>query len=70
MSARAAQLGVPLDRIYASLRAQNLVAPAGAVDAGPLRLQIQPADGVVSVEALGELVVAGAFSSVPGVRKG
>ena len=58
-SARAAQLGVPLDRIYASLRAQNLVAPAGAVDAGPLRLQIQPADAVVSVAALGELVVAG-----------
>jgi multidrug efflux pump subunit AcrB len=58
-SARAAQLGVPLDRIYASLRAQNLVAPAGAVDAGPLRLQIQPADAVVSVDALGELVVAG-----------
>ncbi|WP_281054846.1 efflux RND transporter permease subunit [Thauera phenylacetica] len=62
-SARAAQLGVPLERIYASLRAQNLVAPAGAVDAGPLRLQIQPADGVVSVEALGELVVAGDASS-------
>ena len=62
-SARAAQLGVPLERIYASLRAQNLVAPAGAVDAGPLRLQIQPADGVVSVEALGELVVAGDAAS-------
>ncbi|TXH77927.1 efflux RND transporter permease subunit, partial [Thauera aminoaromatica] len=62
-SARAAQLGVPLERIYASLRAQNLIAPAGAVDAGPLRLQIQPADGVVSVAALGELVVAGDAAS-------
>ena len=62
-SARAAQLGVPLERIYASLRTQNLIAPAGAVDAGPLRLQIQPADGVVSVAALGELVVAGDAAS-------
>ncbi|WP_341649612.1 efflux RND transporter permease subunit [Thauera humireducens] len=62
-SARAAQLGVPLERIHASLRAQNLIAPAGAVGAGPLRLQIQPADDVVSVEALGQLVVAGDANS-------
>jgi len=56
---RAAQLGVPLDSIYASLRAQNVVTPAGAVNSGSLRLQIQAADSIVSVEDLGELVVAG-----------
>lgn len=60
---RAAQLGVPLDRIYASLRAQNLISPAGALVAGTLRVQIQPADGVLSVQALEELVVAGDAAS-------
>jgi multidrug efflux pump subunit AcrB len=57
--ARATQLGVPLDQVYASLRAQNLVAAAGTVRAGSLRLQIQPEESVASLEALKQLVVAG-----------
>jgi multidrug efflux pump subunit AcrB len=61
--ARATQLGVPLDQVYASLRAQNLVAAAGTVRAGSLRLQIQPEESVASLEALKQLVVAGDSSS-------
>jgi multidrug efflux pump subunit AcrB len=57
--ARAAQLGVPLEQVYASLRAQNLVAAAGSVRAGSLRLHIQPEESVASVEMLQQLVVAG-----------
>jgi multidrug efflux pump subunit AcrB len=61
--ARATQLGVPLDQVYASLRAQNLVAAAGTVRAGSLRLQIQPEESVASLEALKQLVVAGDSTS-------
>jgi multidrug efflux pump subunit AcrB len=61
--ARATQLGVPLDQVYASLRAQNLVAAAGTVRAGSLRLQIQPEESVASQEALKQLVVAGDSTS-------
>jgi multidrug efflux pump subunit AcrB len=61
--ARATQLGVPLDQVYASLRAQNLVAAAGTVRAGSLRLQIQPEETVASLEALKQLVVAGDSTS-------
>lgn len=57
--ARAAQFGIPLDSLYASLKAQNIIAGAGNVKAGSLRLQIQPQDGVVSVDALENLIVAG-----------
>jgi multidrug efflux pump subunit AcrB len=60
---RAAQLGVPLDKIYASLRAQNIVSPAGNVKAGDLRLQIQPEATVDSVASLKALVVAGDSTS-------
>jgi len=57
--ARAAQFGIPLDQLYATLKAQNVIAPAGNVRAGQLRLQIQPQDGVASIESLENLIVAG-----------
>ena len=57
--ARAAQFGIPLDKVYATLRAQNIINPAGNLLAGPLRLQIQPEATVESVQALKGLVVAG-----------
>lgn len=57
--ARAAQFGIPLDSLYASLKAQNIIAPAGNVKAGSLRLQIQPQEGVLSTESLENLIVAG-----------
>ncbi|MBP6382102.1 MAG: efflux RND transporter permease subunit [Pseudomonadales bacterium] len=60
---RAAQLGVPLEAVYASLRAQNVVSPAGQVPAGPLRLQINPEAPVASVDTLRDLVVAGDSAS-------
>lgn len=62
-SARAAQLGVPLDKVYAALRTQNTISAAGQVRAGPLRLQIQPEATVESVQALKSLVVAGDVTS-------
>jgi multidrug efflux pump subunit AcrB len=61
--ARAAQFGVPLDKVYATLRAQNVISPAGNVLAGDLRLQIQPEATVDSVQSLKSLVVAGDASS-------
>ncbi len=61
--ARAAQFGVPLDKVYAALRAQNVVSPAGNVLAGDLRLQIQPEATVDSVASLKSLVVAGDAAS-------
>ena len=57
--ARAAQFGIPLDQVYATLRAQNVISPAGNVRAGALRLQIQPEASVESVQTLKSLVVAG-----------
>jgi multidrug efflux pump subunit AcrB len=56
---RAAQFGIPLEQVYATLRAQNIISPAGQVQAGPLRLQIQPEASVESVQSLRTLVVAG-----------
>lgn len=56
---RAAQLGVPMDRVHAALREHNLIHPAGSVEAGTMRLQIQPATMQASPETLADLVVAG-----------
>ena len=61
--ARAAQLGVPLDTVYAALRTQNLISAAGDVRAGSLRLQINPVETVDSIEALQRLVIAGNAST-------
>ena len=57
--ARAAQLGVPLEEVYAALRAHNLVVPAGNLRAGPLRLQIDAQESVGSIDTLARLVIAG-----------
>lgn len=61
--ARSAQLGVPLEQIYSSLRAHNVVTAAGSVPAGPLRLQIHPGETVGSIDTLRQLVVAGDATS-------
>jgi multidrug efflux pump subunit AcrB len=58
-SARASQFGIPLESLYAALKSQNTIAPAGSVKAGSLRLQIQPLEGVISTESLENLIVAG-----------
>ena len=63
--ARAAQFGIPLEQVYASLRSQNTVTPAGNVLAGSLRLQINPQGAVASVDSLRDLIVAG--NSVKGL---
>lgn len=60
---RVAQFGIPLDKVYATLRSQNIINSAGQVQAGPLRLQIQPEASVESVDALKTLVVAGDTNS-------
>lgn len=57
--AKAAQLGIPLESIYATLKAQNIITPAGQIPAGDLRLPIYPAASLDADSALGELIVAG-----------
>jgi multidrug efflux pump subunit AcrB len=57
--ARAAQLGIPPEKIHAALRAQNVISPAGNVVSGDLRLMIQPEATVDSVDTLKNLVIAG-----------
>jgi multidrug efflux pump subunit AcrB len=57
--ARAAQFGIPLDKVYAALQAQNVITAAGSVVAGELRLQIQPKALVDSVASLRNLIIAG-----------
>ena len=61
--ARAAQFGIPLDQVYSTLRAQNVISPAGNVRAESLRLQINPEGTVESIDTLMDLVVAGDATS-------
>lgn len=58
-NARAASLGIPLEKIYAALKSHNIVSPAGDVLAGDMRLYINPLTSVDSVGTLRELIVAG-----------
>lgn len=58
-NARAASLGIPLEKIYAALKSHNIVNAAGDVLAGDMRLQINPETSVDSEETLRELIVAG-----------
>lgn len=57
--ARAAQLGISMSEINASLKSQNIVNAAGQVLAGDQRLQISPQSTVDSVQTLRDLVIAG-----------
>lgn len=59
-TARAAQLGIPLERIYQALREQNLIAAAGETRIGPQRITISPTGHVDSVAAIGNLAVGAA----------
>ncbi len=59
-TAKLVQLGLSSDRIAQVLEGQNLVTPAGSVDAGGSRLAIRPAAAVTTLEAIGDLVVTDA----------
>ena len=56
--ARAAALGVSLERVYADLAQQNSVVPAGDVRAGDRRLAILPSGAIDSVSALEDIIVS------------
>jgi multidrug efflux pump subunit AcrB len=57
-SARAAQLGMPLERIHAALREQNVITPAGNTLAGSQRVEVSPIGQPASVEAIAGLALA------------
>ena len=57
-SARAAQLGMPLERIHAALREQNVITPAGNTLAGSQRIEVSPTGQPASVEAIAGLALA------------
>lgn len=57
---RAALLGVRPEQIFAVLREQNLVAPAGEVDVGPKAVVIRPTGDWGSLEDFENLVIRGA----------
>jgi multidrug efflux pump subunit AcrB len=56
-AANAAQLGIPLERIYEALRQQNVLAAAGDLLIGPQRVQISPTGQVDSVEAVRKIAI-------------
>ncbi len=58
--ARAAQLGIPPDRIYQALQQQNAMSAAGKVRLGTDYVEISPVGNVDSVESIGNIVIAGA----------
>jgi multidrug efflux pump subunit AcrB len=61
---RAAEFGIPLDRVYEILQRQNVVTSAGTVVAGPLRLEISPSGAVPSLDAVRGLVIGGSDGAV------
>ncbi|WP_417604524.1 efflux RND transporter permease subunit [Oceanimonas baumannii] len=56
-AAQAARLGVPLSRIYQTLRQQNVITDAGDLKIGPQRVYFSPTGQADSVEALGNLAI-------------
>jgi multidrug efflux pump subunit AcrB len=56
-AARAAQLGMPLERIYEILRQQNVLSDAGDLLIGSQRVQLSPTGQVDSVEAIANLAL-------------
>ena len=59
-TAKLVQLGLSPDRLARVLEGQNLVSPAGSVDAGGVRLVIRPAAAVGTLDAIRDLVVTDA----------
>ncbi|NGX16130.1 efflux RND transporter permease subunit [Wenzhouxiangella sp. XN24] len=57
-AARAAQLGIPLERIYQALQQQNVITPAGNLEIGAQRIEIAPTGQVDSVAAIGNIALA------------
>lgn len=57
-AARASQLGIPLEQIYQALQQQNVITPAGNLQAGARRIEIAPTGQVDSVEAIGSIALA------------
>jgi multidrug efflux pump subunit AcrB len=55
---RAAQLGIPLDRIYQVLQQQNVIVAAGDLRVGERRVQISPTGQVDSMAAIANLAIA------------
>jgi multidrug efflux pump subunit AcrB len=58
-AAKTAQLGIGLEQIARTLRERNLIVAAGDLRVGPQRLAISPTGQVDSVEAIGNIVLAG-----------
>jgi len=59
-SAKAAQLGISQDEIYASLRQQNVITDSGNLLIGPQRVYFSPQGQVDSVRALGNIALGSA----------
>jgi multidrug efflux pump subunit AcrB len=55
--ARLIELGLSPDAISNILEGQNLVTPAGSIQAGQTRLEVRPQSGVSSTEAIGALLI-------------
>ena len=56
---RMAQLGIRPEEVAAALREQNLVVPAGQIEAGPLQLTISPTGEWTGVEDFENLLIRG-----------
>lgn len=56
---RMAQLGIRPEEVFAALREQNLVVPAGRVDAGPMALAIDPTGEWTGTEDFENLLIRG-----------
>jgi multidrug efflux pump subunit AcrB len=56
--ARLIEMGITTDQIASVLEGQNLVTPAGALDAGETRLTLRATSAVDSVTSIGALVLA------------
>ncbi|WP_179379964.1 efflux RND transporter permease subunit [Jannaschia marina] len=54
---RLVELGLTPNQIAQLIEGQNLVSPGGSVVAGDMRLEVRPAGGVGSVEALEEVII-------------
>ena len=56
-TSKLAQLGLGLDTVYAALRSQNMVIPAGSVKVGPEYIRISPTGVYQSVEQIENLQI-------------
>jgi len=56
-TSRLAQLGLGLDTVYASLKEQNMVVPAGSIKVGPEYIRISPSGTYSSIESIENLQI-------------